>query len=371
VKSASAYRSWAHLGCCCAALTLFGCPQVLDDEFANTGDLPEMGAGSGGAAGAVGGAGASETGGGAGGLGGNGGSAGQGGPLPAGSCVDGEQNQDETETDCGGVCIPCDCSFGPFGEVVQVEGIGTDDRFGPVLSNDGRWLYFSVTTTANPEDLFRARRGANGFSYTDLEPVASINTNSLEGSPFLADRDLTLYFFSDRAGGLGSRDLWVATRGSVAEDFGGARLVDGVNSSALDLLPRLTPDGLTLFFQSTREGGSGSADIWAAERPAPTGAFGAPVPRDDLNTPSREEGLTLTSDGLTMVLTSTRGGDLDLWMGTRSTRTGSFGDFELVSELNTAADELDPTLSSDGRDIYFSSTRDGDWRIYHAARECQ
>ncbi len=373
MKSVSVFRSWTHVGCCCAALALVGCPQLLDDEFTPSaaGELPDAPLGSSGAAGAVGGAGNGNDAGAGGGPGGTAGGQAGGGPLLGGTCVDGERTQNETETDCGGVCLPCNCTFGPFGEVLQVEGIGTDDRSGPALSSDGQWLYFSVTTSSNPEDLFRAQRGDNGFTFTDFEPVRSLNTGSLEGSPFLTDQDLTLYFFSDRPGGLGSRDVWVATRGSVAEDFTGAQLVGGVNSAALDLLPRLSPDGLTLFFESTREGGSGSADIWAAERSTPTAPFGTPVPRDDLNTPSREEGLTLTSDGLTVVLTSTRGGDLDLWMGTRATRSGRFGDFERISELNTDADELDPTLSSDGRDIYFSSTRDGDWRIYHAQRECQ
>lgn len=31
---------------------------------------------------------------------------------------------------------------------------------------------------------------------------------------------------------------------------------------------------------------------------------------------------------------------------------------------------MDPFLSADGRELYFVSSRDGDYRIYHALRDC-
>jgi Tol biopolymer transport system component len=255
--------------------------------------------------------------------------------------------------------------------VVQVEGLSADDRYGPALSLDGQWLYLSLVPAGGTEDLYRARRGASGAEFTDLEPVPNLNGPSLEGSPFLSSDGLSLYFFSDRSGGEGSRDLWLATRASTSSEFTDPAPVPGVNSSEMDLLPRLSADGSTLWFESTRAGGSGSSDIWEAVRSSPAAPFGTPRPRADLNTGAREEGITLSADQLTLILASTRGtGDLDLLMATRARASAAFGVLQPLGELNSAADDLDPFLSASGREIYFVSTRAGDYRIYYASRDC-
>ncbi|MEY2931138.1 MAG: hypothetical protein RL033_1887 [Pseudomonadota bacterium] len=366
---ASTCRRWAYVGCCCAVLTLIGCPQLLPDDFlvavGGAGASGTTGLGSGGAAG--------DAGPGTAGAAGEQPDASSGGRGEAGTgtCSDGARNQDETGVDCGGACAACSCVFGPFQEVVQVEGLSADDRYGPALSPDGQWLYLSAIPAGGTEDLYRARRGASSVVLTDLEPLPNLNGTSLEGSPFLTRDGLTLFFFSDRTGGSGSRDLWLARRASTSEEFANPAPVPGVNSSDMDLLPRLSPDGLTLLFESTRAGASGSSDIWEAVRSSASGAFGAPRPRSDLNTAAREEGFTLSADQRTIILSSSRGtGDLNLFVGTRSAAGANFGALQPIAELNSAEDDLDPFLSADGREIYFVSTRDGDYRIYHAQRDC-
>lgn len=365
MEGASTCRRGAYVGCCCAALALIGCPQVLTDDFlAGQGAAGSPGAGGqgGGSAGTAG-AGTDTP---------DASSSGSGGGPDAGSasCDDGVRNQEETGVDCGGPCPAC-CTVGPFRDVVQVEGLGADDRYGPALSADGQRLYFSRVLPNGNEDLFRARRGANGAVFTELQPVPQLNGPSLEGSPFASSDGLTLFFFSDRNGGSGSRDLWQATRASTLDDFANPALVPGVNSAAMELLPWLSADGSTLWFVSTRNGGSGGSDIWEAVRSSPSGSFGAPRPRADLNTSAREEGFTLSADELTVILASTRdGGDLDLFIGTRAERSADFGPLTLLGELSSPQDDMDPFLSADGRELYFVSSRDGDYRIYHALRDC-
>lgn len=363
MEGAPTCRRGRYVGCCCAVLSLIGCPQLLPDDFLAGQDV--AGAGAAGTAGQSGGA-------------GEGGDApdashgGSGGRTDAGSgsCSDGTRNQDETGIDCGGPCPAC-CSTGPFRDVAQVEGLSADDRYGPALSPDGQWLYLSIVPAEGSEDLYRARRGASGAVFTGLEPLPNLNGSSLEGSPFPSSDGLTLFFFSDRSGGSGSRDLWQATRASTSEEFASPAPVPGVNSSDMDLLPRLSPDGSTLWFESTRAGGSGNSDLWEAVRSSPGGSFSAPRPRSDLNTDAREEGFTLSADQRTVILASTRGtGDLDLLIGTRPNAGANFGPLRPLAELNSPEDDLDPFLSSSGRELYFVSTRDGDYRIYHAVRDC-
>ncbi len=365
MEGLSARRPATYVGCCCTALALSGCPQLLSDDFL-------VGMPAAGAAGTAGQGGAGN--GGEGGAGPNGGAdaataGASGDDSGAGSCSDGALNQDETGVDCGGSCRPC-CSLGPFRDVVQVEGLSADDRYGPVLSPDGQWLYLSVVPAGGTEDLYRARRGASATVFTQLEPVPNLNGPSLEGSPFLSSDGLSLYFFSDRSGGPGSRDLWLATRASPSGEFGNPAPLPEVNSADMELLPRLSPDGSTLWFESTRGGGSGSSDIWEAVRSSGAG-FGSPRPRSDLNSSARDEGMTLSADQLTVILASTRGtGDLDLLIGTRTSASGTFGPLQPLAELNSPEDDLDPFLTANGRELYFVSAREGDYRIYHAVRDC-
>jgi hypothetical protein len=374
LEAATTHRRWGYLGYCCAALALSACPQLLGDEFllSRTVQAPDAGfsAGTAGQGGqASGGAGGSDLPDATAGAAGDPGDAG----VRALTCNDGLRNQEETGVDCGGsFCSPCNCQFGPFHDIVQVEGLGTDDRFGAMLSADGTSLYYSVQPSAGVEDIFHASRTGTGIVFQNVQPLAGINGTSLEGSPFLSRDQRTLLFFSDRAGGLGNRDLWMATRASTSDDFSAPEFIAGVNSTAMELLPRLSDDGLTLMFESNRSGGSGSSDIWAAERSTPAGPFGAARPRADLNTSSREEGFSLSGDQLTIVLSSNRGvASMDLWIGTRSDPRADFGPLVPLEELNGSADELDPGLSLTGRELFFTTTRDGDQRIYHAVRDCQ
>jgi len=368
VHVSAAHVRWGCWGIAGVALALTGCPQLLDDDFrSRLGlDAPDSATpGSGGAGGSGGSAGGAS---GSGGLG-----PGDARPDAAAepSCSDGALNQDELFVDCGGACPACNCQFGAFAQLEQVTGLGSSgDEYGPALSPDGAQLYFSVASGSS-EDIFVASRSGRGAEFSAAVALPGVNGNSLDGSPFVSSDDRTLLFFSDRAGGVGDRDLWMATRASPDSDFAGPAPIPGVNSTSLDLLPELSPDGLTLLFESVRSGGSGSSDLWLAERSVPSGAFGAPRPLSELNTSGREEGFSLSRDQLTIVFSSNRGGSgMDLWVATRDAVAAPFGTPEPLAELNSAELELDPALSLDGREIFFVSTRSGEFRIWHASREC-
>ena len=72
-----------------------------------------------------------------------------------------------------------------------------------------------------------------------------------------------LFFQSRRPGGLGSWDIWVTTRETTnAEWSAPVNLGPPVNSSNNDGDPCISADGSTLFFWSNRSGGLGGGDIW-------------------------------------------------------------------------------------------------------------
>ncbi|GAG24989.1 unnamed protein product, partial [marine sediment metagenome] len=72
-----------------------------------------------------------------------------------------------------------------------------------------------------------------------------------------------LFCGSSRSGGVGGLDLWVATRPTASDPWGEpVNLGPTVNSSSLDDAASISADGSTVFFFSNRPGGVGSYDLW-------------------------------------------------------------------------------------------------------------
>jgi Tol biopolymer transport system component len=86
-----------------------------------------------------------------------------------------------------------------------------------------------------------------------------------------------------------------------------------------------------------------------------------------------EQGVTLSRDGLTIVFSTDRGGGLgrtDLWTATRLNRAGKFSTPVNLGQVNSGAEDGDPKRSNDGRELFFSSSRDGLQRLWRALRSC-
>lgn len=351
-----------------------GCPQLLDDEFAeHESDLRSPGAsgeGSGGSGGAGGssssGAGGSNTGGSVqGGSAGDGSGAGSAGSGSAGSGAGGSAG-----TDTLAELRSC-----PFGEPELLVGLdfASGAQWGPNLSSDGLTLYFAHETSGRA-DLYRATRPDRGVTFSTPVPLTNLNTEDDEGTPFISLDGLRLYFHSNRAGGLGDRDLYVAARSSVADEFTAAQLLANVNSSANDHLARLSPDELTLWFTSARPGGPGGADLWTASRTSVDADFGTPALLDAINGSSGDESGNLTQDGLVLVFDSTRegAGNSEIFTTTRASVGLPFPSPTALSAVNSTRNEYNVFLTLDERELFFSSNRDQGLthQLFRALRSC-
>src|SRR5262249_44706445 len=94
-------------------------------------------------------------------------------------------------------------------------------------------------------------------------------------APHVTRDGLTLLYASKAPGGLGDWDLWQVTRPTLSSPWGTpVNLGPTINSSAADSEPLISPDGLSLYFSSNRAGGRGQYDIWVATRPSADAAFG-------------------------------------------------------------------------------------------------
>lgn len=141
---------------------------------------------------------------------------------------------------------------------------GTTD-FAPFLSSNGA-LYFGRSTTASPQfDLYRADdNGGSGFKQPVLLPeLASAQDDS---DPILTPDGLTVYFSSTRPGSA-ETDIWTAKRNTTASGFDPPTRVAELSSLNRDAPGWVSHDGCRMYLVSARPGGPGQLDIFVASKP--------------------------------------------------------------------------------------------------------
>ncbi|MBL7186631.1 MAG: PD40 domain-containing protein [Phycisphaerae bacterium] len=234
----------------------------------------------------------------------------------------------------------------------------TDDYF-PNISVDGLTLYFQSRRSGSygPYDLWVTTRRTTDDQWgepVNLGPV--VNSSAQDGGPSISADGLSLYFHSVRSG---VADVWVTTRATTSGAWlEPVNLGPTVNSSASDVCPRISSDGLSLFFESARDGGYGGRDLWVTTRATLADAWGPAVNLGpNVNTSDGEVGLDVSADGLALIFSSNRpegSGDYDLWVTTRSTVSDPWGPAANLGQgINTIYGESGPNISADGLSLYF------------------
>jgi Tol biopolymer transport system component len=268
---------------------------------------------------------------------------------------------------------PCEEGFTAFGAPERITGLAFDENvFGPALSSDGRTLYFSAYDS-DEQQIYTATRSARGTEFTDVTPLAGINAGGMDGSPFVSPSGERIYFFSERQGGAGNRDVWSSARDADGLVFLEPEPLSGVNSEQADLLPWLSADELTMYFVSGRPGGRGASDLWRATRTSSEAEFEPPANAADLSSGQNEGRVVLSADGLSAFFSSDRGGGRggpDIWTATRANTSQPFSSVRNLFPLNSAANDQDVSLSSDDTELFFASSRTGVSELWRVARSC-
>jgi hypothetical protein len=253
--------------------------------------------------------------------------------------------------------LHADFTFGPPANVTVTQRV-------PSISADGLELYFDSPGPADDYDLSVATRASVRDEWgnpMNLGPL--VNSASIDATPRLSPDGLALYFASNRPGGYGQFDLWVTTRPSKEAPWENAvNLGSPVNTLADEICPSVTDDGLELYFsewKTYRTGGYGRQDIWVATRPTTNHPWGEPMNLGPpVNTSDHDGKPAITPDGLVMfVKCYNRAGEYgegDIWMTRRATREAEWGvPVNLGPGINTAAEEDLPYISPDGSTLYF------------------
>jgi hypothetical protein len=201
-------------------------------------------------------------------------------------------------------------------------------------------------------------------------PVAELNALATSAE-FMGVTDvspdlLTAYVNSNH--GVAGLRAFFATRSSAARPLGALAplLAPAEASSWDDWGVSLTSDGLTALVSSDRNGHDD--DLYLSTRASTTAAFSVMVGVVPWNTPSNEGTPRFSADGNTAYFDSDRTGDRELYAA--SSAGGTFGAPTHIAELGSPALEASPVLSADELTIYFLSARppatDGD--IWMATR---
>jgi hypothetical protein len=97
--------------------------------------------------------------------------------------------------------------------------------------------------------------------------VPALSSPQRDARPNLRHNGLELFFYSNRPNAVGDFDLWVSTRETTLDDWSPpVSLGDTVNSVFADQHPAVSSDGQTLFFNSNRPGGLGGLDLYMTTR---------------------------------------------------------------------------------------------------------
>lgn len=246
---------------------------------------------------------------------------------------------------------------GPFGTPAPVADINTtsaeDD---PSLTADGLELYFNSNRPGGTggNDMWVATRAAIGDPWGTPRAISELNTTGDDATPVVSHDGLTLYWAAPGAGG--AKDLYVATRPDRASSWSGKQRIVELASAADEAGPAITRDALALYFARDP---SGTDDIYVATRAAVGDSWGAPAAVVELNAAGVLDSEPSVNDTDTFVIWySARSGNNDLWSARRASPAQPWGTATPLAELNTAAAESDPWLSPDERVLYFARDND-------------
>ena len=226
---------------------------------------------------------------------------------------------------------------------------GLSDQ-GPALSKDGLSLYFHSNRPGGLGgfDMYVSHRASVDDPWSSpLNLGPTVNTGFDEGNPAFSRDGHFLFFQSVRPCGLGGVDLWVSKRNHSHEDFDWElpiNLGSGINSTADDNAPSYFQNDelnvIQLYFVSTRSGGFGGQDIYVSNQ-MPDGSFGPAAQVPELSSPSTDSRPSIRHDGLEVVFQSNRTGSLGTALDLWvATRESIFDDWSSPVNLGSTINTL-------------------------------
>lgn len=240
------------------------------------------------------------------------------------------------------------------------------DDFGLTMPLDSTIAFFTSGRgeALGKHSIFYSKTGTSGWTTPALAVV--INNNNSNGTPAITPGGEAMYI-SGCDFGFGDCDLYrvdVGPRGTVPVETIPWSIPTNlglrVNGTYWDSQPCISADGSTLYFSSNRPGGLGGRDIWLSRR-AKDGSWERPVNAGEaINTSFEEVSPWVSPDGQTFYFSSNGHaglGGFDVY-GVTNDRGISIVE-NLGTPINSTADEITFRLSANGSRAFVASNRRG------------
>jgi outer membrane protein OmpA-like peptidoglycan-associated protein len=229
--------------------------------------------------------------------------------------------------------------------------------FAPMLLGNGRVMYFT-SDREGEQNIYSTIQGAGNWEQPQKAGPALNSSGDEGGSSITPDGHWMVFTACDRDDSYGDCDLYIAEY--KGGDWGNVEnLGPNVNSAFWDSQPAISPDGLTLYFVSERPGGMGGTDIWMSRRSyggewSPAVNLGRRI-----NTIGDEFSPYIAADNATLYFSSDMHpgiGGQDVY---RSKITGGnwSAPQHLGKPINSEYDDYFSSLKLNSEDMYFASNR--------------
>lgn len=261
------------------------------------------------------------------------------------------------------------------------------DDYHPSVTADGKTFIFTSRRSDSKggellddgqyyEDIYEARWNEDFEAWGESKPVeGALNSNEYDancsitpdGTSILVYRNISSEnkkVISPTGGG----DIYTSKKGRTGR-WGSPKLIEGVNSTAMDVGACVTSDGKTMYFISDRQGmlegkgAQGGRDIWVSKMEE-DGTWGkAKNIGDVINTEYDEVSVFIHPNGKTLFFASEghdekNFGGFDIFRSTLG-KDGKWGAPENIGyPINSEKDEKEFVVSTDGKVGWISSKKE-------------
>jgi outer membrane protein OmpA-like peptidoglycan-associated protein len=142
-----------------------------------------------------------------------------------------------------------------------------ENEGGATLTIDNNTLYYTVCKYTKNNTYYNCDIFYSENVYGDWTKIKSVSdkinqSTTWESQPSISSDGRTLYFISDRPGGMGGYDIYKSVKNDKGEWSYPANLGPKINSTGNEKSPFIHPDGKTLYFSTDGWMGLGGFDIF-------------------------------------------------------------------------------------------------------------